>query len=108
MWVTQPVQTFFPGTNRKYFPVTCSKSSPTNTNVSKFDLVNNMLSTARLQDNQPQLDIDIIQKDSGKTEKSPWLTRTDWKRMFENRDMKSLIDQTSKETTGDDAMKSVG
>src|SRR5436190_4540501 len=107
MWHFQTVQTFFQGTERKYFAVIHPDSSVQVASIPNMNLVNNMLSTARLQDNQTRLDIDIIQKDSGKTENSPWLTRTDWKRMFMGRDMKSLVDQTSKEIRGDNAAKSV-
>ena len=66
-----------------------------------------MLSIARIKDHQAQVNIDIIQNDCGKTENSPWLIRTDWKRMFNRQNMKSLVDQISKDTRGDNAMKAV-
>jgi hypothetical protein len=107
MWVQQAIQTFFQGTERKYFAVTVSQPSIDTTGTSNINIVNNMLSIARLKDHQAPLDIDIIQNDSGKTENSPWLTRTDWKKMFKGRDMKSLVDQASKDTGEDNTMKSI-
>jgi hypothetical protein len=107
IWVSQPVQTFFPSTQRKYFPVIPPESRVQGPNTSNIDLVNELLSTARIQDNQTQLNIDIIQNDSGKTENSPWLTRTNWKRMFKGRNMKSLVNQANKDTEEDNTMKSV-
>jgi len=106
IWTSQPVQTFFAGYYRKYFLVTPSTSIIRNPNL-KVDLINNMLSIARVKDDEAQLNIDTIQNDAGKTENSPWLTRTDWKRMFKGRDMKSLVNQASKDTGEDNTMKSI-
>jgi hypothetical protein len=34
--------------------------------------------------------MDVVEKDKGRGENSPWLVRTGWKRMFVGKDMKNL------------------
>ena len=74
------MQTFFQNRDTKYFAVI--ESNPPPNNSDKMNLLNQMLESAKLKDKEAQLERDIIREESGKTENSPWLDRTDWKRMF--------------------------
>src|SRR5208282_5560275 len=53
--------------------------------------LNQILESAKLKDEELRLEKDIVKKDKGKMENSPWLDKTDWKSMFLGRDMKRLV-----------------
>jgi hypothetical protein len=73
-----------------------------------MNLLNQMLESAKLKDKEAQLARDIIKEESGKTENSPWLERTDWKRMFPvGRDMKRLIGFTNKDVASEPELERV-
>ena len=95
-WRPQAMQTFFQNRDIKYFAVI--ESNPPRNNSDKMNLLNQMLESAKLKDKEAQLERDIIREESGKTENSPWLDRTDWKRMFPvGCDMKRLIGFANKD-----------
>jgi hypothetical protein len=62
-----------------------------------MNLLNQMLESAKLKDEELRLERDVVKEDRGKTENSPWLGRTDWKSMFLGRDMKRLVGFTNKD-----------
>ena len=94
-WTSQAIQTFFQGTDVKYFAVIDNNPSPSNSD--KMNLLNEMLESAKFKDKELCLERDIVKEDKGKTENSPWLGRTDWKEMFLGRDMKRLVGFTNKD-----------
>jgi len=89
------MQTFFQGKDLKYFAVTVVNPQPSVCN--KTNLVNQMLERAKVKDKKLCLERDILKDDKGKTENSPWLGRTDWKRVFVGRDMRRLVGFTNKD-----------
>ena len=56
-----------------------------------MNLLNQMLESAKLKDEELRLEKDVVKEDKGKTENSSWLGKTDWKEMFLGRDMKRLV-----------------
>ena len=88
-WKSQTIQTFFHGTDVKYFAVIDNNPPPSHSD--KMNLLNQMLESAKLKDKELRSERDIVKEDKGKTENSPWLGRMDWKRMFLGRDMKRLV-----------------
>jgi len=52
-----------------------------------------LLEEAKVKDQQSEHD--IVKNEQGKTESSPWLICTDWKRMFIGQNMKVLYELTS-------------
>ncbi len=60
--------TFFQGTDVKYFAVTVVNPPPSNSN--KMNLLNQMLESAKLKDKELRLEKDIVKEDKGKTENS--------------------------------------
>ena len=85
-WKSQTIQTFFQGTNIKYFAVIDDNPPPSDSD--KMNLLNQMLESAKLKDKELNLERDIVKEDKRKTENSPWLGRMDWKEMFLGQDMK--------------------
>ena len=56
-------------------------------------MMNRLLEEAKVKDQQSEHD--IVKNEKGKIESSPWLTCTDWKRMFIGQNMKGLYKLTS-------------
>jgi len=85
MWRDQKLQTFYKKTGGKYFRV-------------KVDMVRSRLKsglesilkkTREVDEDRVKWN-DVVEKNEGKGENSPWLVRTNWKRTFVGKDMKSL------------------
>src|SRR5215510_896003 len=88
------IQTFFPNKYCKYFPVSVDDSVFTEEQISAG--IKQLLDKAKIKEQQRERD--MITNEPGKTENSPWLTRTDWKHMFMNQNMKILYELTRMET----------
>ena len=88
----------FVQSNIKYFPVRTTSSNPVTSNQLNR-LISDMLTAAKQCDEDRHLERHRIHNDES-TKDTPWLNRTGWKRMFVDRDMKTLVEKTS-ETLGD-------
>jgi predicted Zn-dependent peptidase len=64
------IQTFFRGTDIKYFAIIDNNPSPPS-NIEKMKLLNQILESAKLKDKELYLERNIVKEDKGKTENSP-------------------------------------
>lgn len=90
-YIKQSIQTFFLGRDHKYFRVIVNNPLPSEDEVST--MMKRLLEKANVKDQQSKHD--IVTNEKGKTESSPWLTRTDWKRIFIGQNMKGLYELMS-------------
>ena len=103
-WISQKIQTIFAEPNVKYFPVreSSSNSSSSNQMDAFFD---NMVAAAKRKDDDYRLQRHKIINDES-TKDTPWLNRTDWKRMYAGKDMSDLVPATDEQLSpGEESFK---
>src|SRR5271169_645893 len=94
MWKTQPVQTFFQGTNQVFFPVQSTSRIISKSAVSTS--LKRVLEAAKADDGNASIRDNVIRSNPNvRTERSPWLNRTEWLEMFLDKNIKALVDHTS-------------
>jgi hypothetical protein len=94
MWKTQPVQTFFQGTNQVFFPVQSTSRFMSKSTVSAS--LKRVLEAAKADDGNASIRDNVIRSNPNvRTERSPWLNRTEWLEMFLDKDIKVLVDHAS-------------
>ena len=95
-WTRQNIQTIFPAPNVQYFPVTTPAEVETNSNDNADDMITNMLQVAKLKDEEDYKQRNaVVSSKASRVERTPWLNRTDWLNIFDERDMKLLVECTS-------------
>jgi hypothetical protein len=72
MWEDQKLQTFYKGTCAKYFRVKGNERPLTREGINK----------AKSEEEAARRMGDVVEKNEGRGENSPWLERTGWKRTF--------------------------
>ena len=94
MWKPQHVQTFFQGTDQVFFPVQFTSRILSKSAVSAF--LTRALEVAKADDENASIRDNVIRLNSNvRTERSPWLNRTEWLEMTLNKDIKTLVDHAS-------------
>jgi hypothetical protein len=91
MWQECAMQTFFQGSNVKYFEVKVRTQETVELDV----LLRNMLNLADKRDEEHEFNLNHVKKTNIVT-KTPWLLRTRWEKKFEGRNMAILTKLTEK------------
>ena len=94
MWKTVSVQTFFAGADRVFFPVQSTSHFTSKSAISTS--LQRILEAAKINDENKPIRNNVIQSNPNvRTENSPWLRRTEWRELFLDKDIKTLVDYTS-------------
>jgi len=94
MWKSQPVQTFFSGPNQVFFPVQSTSRIVSKSAVSTS--LKRVLEAAKADDGNASIRDNVIRSNPNvRTERSPWLNRTEWLETFLDKDIKALTDHAS-------------
>jgi hypothetical protein len=94
MWKPQSLQTFFPGTSRIFFPVQSTSRIVSKSAVSMS--LKRVLEAAKVDDGLALIRDNMIRSNPNvRTERSPWLNRTEWLETFLDKDIKALVDHAS-------------
>ena len=94
MWKPQFVQTFFSETNRVFFPIQSVSRIVSKSAVSTS--LKRVLEAAKADDGNASIRDNVIRSNPNvRTERSPWLNRTEWLETFLDKDIKALVDHAS-------------
>ena len=81
MWEDQKLQTFYKGTCAKYFRVRGIERPEMES------IIELVLKKAKSEEEAGRRMGNVVEKNEGRGENSPWLERTGWKSMFAGKDM---------------------
>jgi hypothetical protein len=88
MWSEQKLQTLSTNIDRKYFGVRCVDTPMKSDDDQSMERI---LQRAKEEERELMDGDELIERDTGRSEESPWLTRTGWKDMFIGRNMKEML-----------------
>jgi len=101
-WTECAMQTFFKGTNVKYFEVNSGMHRRNDLDA----LIDSVLEEANRRDEEWRLRLNNIEE-TNIVAKTPWLTRTGWEKTFLRKDMKSLLKLTEKPEEHEEELRQV-